>query len=80
MALTDNTWSLGEAQAALDAAIGNITAGTYMAAVNFAGGGSSGAYLMGFTTAANDPGNAQVDLIGILSNVSVNTLTSNNFT
>jgi hypothetical protein len=78
--IMDETWSETDAQAAFGFATDVITAGDYTGAVYFTGGGQSGYYIMGFTTAANDAGNADFNLIGILSNTAVNTLTGANFT
>lgn len=57
-----------------------IATGTYTMTTYFAGA-SSGAYIMGVEIVnADDPSTANIDLIGILSSIGVDTLTSNNFT
>jgi hypothetical protein len=76
----DETWSETDAQAAFGFATDVIAAGDYTGAVYFTGGGQSGYYVMGFTTDANDAGNADFNMIGILSSTAVNTLTAANFT
>jgi hypothetical protein len=79
-ATMDETWSQAEAQAAVGFAIDQIQADTYTVAVGFSGGGQSGVYVMAMTTAADNPGAAVYDLIGVLSNTNVNLLTGANFT
>jgi hypothetical protein len=78
-ATMDETWSQGEARTAVNFAIDQIQAGTYTVAVYFSGAGQSGAYVMAMTTAADNPGAAVYDLIGILSSTAVNTLSGANF-
>jgi hypothetical protein len=79
-ATMDEAPSQTAAQAAVNFAIDEIQAGIYTVAIYFSGGGQSGAYVWAMETAANDPGNADFDLIGILSSTAVNTLTGANFT
>ena len=75
----DDTWDQGEARTLLNEAIGTIATGTYTMTAYFAGA-TSGAYIMGAEIVnADNPSTAGIDLIGILSSVGVNTLTSNNF-
>ena len=76
----DETWSETDAQAAFGFATDVIAAGDYTGAVYFTGGGLSGYYIMGFTTDANDAGNADFNLIGVLSGTAANTLAGANFT
>ena len=78
--LMDDTWDQGEARTLLKEAIGTIATGTYTMTAYFAGA-TSGAYIMGVEIVnADNPATANIDLIGILSSVGVNTLTSDNFT
>ena len=73
-------FSNANAQAAWGAATDMIAAGNYTGAVYFNNGGDTGYYIMAFTTAADMADAATYDLVGILLNTSVNTLTAANFT